>query len=139
MPLQAVTGRCIFLNERMLVEDDPRQLKSLRRGWCLGSEAFRKELLAQMSERIGEHHYGEERAESDLEQAERVVREGLIKLGWTERDLAMRAKGDARKVKLAVRLRAETTATIKWIAQRLKMGTSTYLNHLLYWHRRETR
>jgi hypothetical protein len=37
-------------------------------------------------------------------------------------------------LKLAVRLRAATTVTVKWIAQRLRMGTWT---HLLYWHRRE--
>ena len=35
-----------------------------RRGWCLGEEAFRKELLALMSERLGAEHYGEERKES---------------------------------------------------------------------------
>jgi putative transposase len=142
IPRDSKEGRREFgrrMEMRRLAEDDPKQLKSLRRGWCLGSEAFRKELLAQMSERIGEHHYGEERAESDLEQAERVVRRELEKLGWTERDLMLLAKGDARKVKLALRLRAETTATVKWIAQRLKMGTATYLNHLLYWHRRKTK
>jgi hypothetical protein len=33
-------------------------------------------------------------------------------------------------------LRADTTATIKWIAQRLHMGSWTHVNHLLYWQRR---
>jgi len=130
-------GRRMELRRR--AEDDPKQLKGLQRGWYLGSEAFRKELLAQMAERIGENHYGEERAQSETERAERVVQDGLKGLRWKEADLAARAKGDPAKVKLAVRLRLETTATVKWIAQRLKMGTSTHLNHLLYWHRRETR
>jgi hypothetical protein len=31
----------------------------------------------------------------------------------------------SRKVRLALRLRAETAATIKWIAQRLQMGSWT--------------
>ena len=35
--------------------------KAIRRGWCLGEERFRKELLAQMTEKMGEHHYGQER------------------------------------------------------------------------------
>jgi hypothetical protein len=43
------------------------------------------------------------------------------------------------EVKIAMRLRRESIMTFKWIAERLKMGTSMHLNHLLYWHRRETR
>ena len=87
---------------------------------------------------MGEHHYGEERAQTETEQAEGIVRESLKRLGWKEADLEVRAKGDREKVKLAVRLRTETSVTIKWIAQRLCMGTWTHLDHLLYWHRRET-
>ena len=30
--------------------------KAIRRGWCLGEETFRKELLAQMTERRGAEH-----------------------------------------------------------------------------------
>jgi hypothetical protein len=37
---------------------------------------------------------------------------------------------------LAERLRAETTMTLGWIAERLAMGTRGYLNHLLYHQRK---
>ena len=40
------------------------------------------------------------------------------------------------KVALAARLRAETTMTLGWIAERLAMGTRGYLNHLLYRRRK---
>ena len=130
-------GRRMELRRRS--EADPKGMKALRRGWCLGSEGFRQELLAQMRERIGEHHYGPVRAESEASRAEGVVREGMRALGWREADLGKRAKGDPEKVKLALWLRGETTATIKWIARRLRMGTSTHLNHLLYWRRRKAR
>jgi hypothetical protein len=33
---------------------------------------------------------------------------------------------------MRARLRAETTMTVGWIAERLAMGTRGYLNHLLY-------
>jgi len=66
------------------------------------------------------------------------VLEGLQRLGGNEADLEGRAKGDREKLKLAVLLRQETTVTVKWIAQRLRMGTGTHLNHLLYWQRRKT-
>lgn len=46
------------------------------------------------------------------------------------------AKGDPEKVALAARLRAETTMTVVWIAERLGMGTRGYLNHLLYLRRK---
>jgi len=62
----------------------------------------------------------------------------MKRLGWKQADLEARPKGDREKLKLAVRLREETTVTVKWIAERLKMGTWTHLNYLLYWHRRET-
>ncbi len=48
-----------------------------------------------------------------------------------EADLKSRPKGDAVKVALAARWRAETTMTVGWIAERLAMGTRGYLNRLL--------
>jgi REP element-mobilizing transposase RayT len=140
IPRDSAAGRHEF-GQRMALrrasEDDPAQVKSLRRGWYLGSETFRQELLAQMNEKIGEHHYGAQRVESQTERADQIIREGLQRLEWTEDDLTARAKGDREKVKLAVRLRRETPMTIKWIAQRLSTGTWTYLNHLLYRQRHE--
>ena len=40
------------------------------------------------------------------------------------------------KVPLAARLRAETTMTVGWIAQRLTMGTRGYLNYRVYRQRK---
>jgi len=67
------------------------------------------------------------------EQVAEIMRVGLKQLGWKEAHLEARAKGDRQKVELVVRLRAETTVTVKWIAAQLQMGTWTHLNHLLYW------
>jgi hypothetical protein len=41
-------------------------------------------------------------------------------------------KGHPFKVRLAAKLRAETTVTVSWIAERLAMGTQGHLAHLLY-------
>jgi hypothetical protein len=38
-------------------------------------------------------------------------------------ELRERAKGDKGKVAMAVRLRQETTMTLKWVAERLAMGS----------------
>jgi hypothetical protein len=95
-------------------------------------------LLAQMTERIGAEHYGAERLETDVEKAERIVGEELKARRWKESDLVKRAKGDPGKVKIAGRLRAESLVTVKWIAERLRMGTASYLNNRLYRWRKGT-
>ncbi len=111
--------------------EDGEEFGPLLRGWCVGSEEFRQELLAQMS--AGPEHYGEEIRESGEQKAKRVIQAELKKLGWKEADLEARRKGDPEKVRMALRLRAETTMTLGWIAQALQMGTKTHLSHLLYW------
>jgi hypothetical protein len=60
----------------------------------------------------------------------------MKRLKWGEAELRRRAKGDVAKVALAVRLRQETVMTLKWIAERLQMGTGGYVNHLLYQRRK---
>lgn len=110
--------------------------KKLRRGWCLGAESFRKELLGQMKERMGAEHYGGERQETMEAHAEGIVLQELKRLRWGEDELEQRAKGDPGKVALAARLRAETAVTVRWIAERLAMGAPGYVNHLLYRRRK---
>src|SRR5207247_295694 len=111
--------------------------RAIRRGWCLGDEGFRRELLQQIDGRMGEHHYGEERRESAEAKAQRLVAEGLRKAHWTEADLRRRRKSDPVKIGLAAQLRRETTMTLKWIAERLQTGAWTHLNKQLYEHRKE--
>jgi REP element-mobilizing transposase RayT len=112
------------------------EFKRIRRGWCLGEETFRQELLTQMSGRIGAEHYGSERAETDAQKAEGIIATELKRRGWTEATLRARPKGDASKVQLAERLRAETVRTVEWLAQRLHLGSRAYAHHLLWRARR---
>ena len=75
-----------------------------------------------MIERMGAEHYGEERAETAEALAKLIIAEEL-KLGRRqEADLKTRPKGDSVKLVLAARLRAETTMTVGWIAERLAMS-----------------
>jgi hypothetical protein len=69
-------------------------------------------------------HYGEEIAESVEAKAEGIVAGGLRKLKWTGKDLE--TQGEPGNVRMARRLRQETTMTLKWIAQRLRMGSWTH-------------
>lgn len=69
--------------------------------------------------------YGKEIRESSEEKAGRLVRQELKRIGWKEADLEKARKGAPKKVKIALRLRQETTMTLAWIARRLHMGTKT--------------
>jgi len=109
---------------RRLAEADEAALKVLRRGWCLGSGEFQRQMLEAMEGKLGEHHSGELRRESAEFQAERIVAEELKRLGWNESDLVSRRKSDPGKLGMAARLRQETTLTLKAIARRVQLGTS---------------
>jgi hypothetical protein len=80
-------------------------------------------LLEQVSARPGPRHFGEAVQEASEAQAERLVVEGLKRLGWTEEVLRAKRKGDASKVALARELRSGTTMPPAWIAERLWMGS----------------
>jgi hypothetical protein len=58
----------------------------------------------------------------------------LKELRWREQELVHRLKADPGKVKMARRLRQETTTTLAWITGRLRMGPWTYLPNRLKLH-----
>ena len=117
--------------ETRRAQEDGDEFKAIRRGWCLGSDMFRKELLESVGAGASEPYRADARRETTEEKARRILNEELDKLGWTGAELAKRAKGDVRKVRMARRLRAETAATLKWIANELHMGTWTHVSNLL--------
>jgi hypothetical protein len=96
-------------------------------------------LLEQIAGKRGASRYGEELVEAEEARAQRLVGEALRKKGWSDKELKARRKGDAFKVQLAAKLRAQTTVTAGWIAERLHMGTRGHLAHLLYRYDRAKR
>jgi REP element-mobilizing transposase RayT len=134
LPKDSAAGRREFARQmeaRRRQKGGDAAWAAIRRGWFFGADELKRELLAQASERVGAQHYGAERQESGAAKAERLVREGLAALAWEEADLRRRRKGDPGKVRLARRLRQETTMTLAWIAQRLHMGVGTHVSNLL--------
>jgi len=133
IPQDSTAGRRQF--ERMMEQrrglDDPQGLKAVRRGWFLGDEPFRQELLEQMAKKMGRNHGGDERQETAEAQAERIVAEELRRRKWGLSELERRRKGDREKVRIARRLRTETTMTLNWISKRLKMGAGGHVANCL--------
>jgi hypothetical protein len=124
------------MERRRSEETDPEALKALRRGWCFGTGAFKREMLTRMEGGLREHHAGELRAEVAQAKAERIVAEELQRRGWAEEELARRSKSDIDKLEIAARLRRETTMSIKSIAARIHLGTSKAANVKLHNHMR---
>jgi hypothetical protein len=69
--------------------------------------------------------------EADETRAERVPKEKLRRHRRTEAELSLWRKGSPKKAQIAWQLRKRTTTTLKWIAERLKMGTWTYVSNCL--------
>jgi putative transposase len=133
IPKDSPAGRQAFAQamEQRRREDLDQEFKRIERGWYLGNEQFRRELLEQVTVGPGPSHFGEAVQEAVELTAEKLLAQALKRKGWTERDLAGRSKGDAGKVDLAEQLRAGTTMPLSWIAKRLSMGSRGYLTWLL--------
>jgi REP element-mobilizing transposase RayT len=110
------------MERRRLEETDPEALEAFRGQWCVGTEAFRKECLEKMEDKLSDNHPGSARLGSAAAKAERLIAQELARLGWTPEDLLQRAKSDPLKLALAGKLRRETILSIKQIAERLSLG-----------------
>jgi len=108
---------------RGLEAGQEQALRARRRGWCLGSEPFKQQKLEELDGQLGQQHFRQMRLELAQSKAERIISEEFRRLGWQEADLASRRKRDPGKLEIAVRLRKETTLSVKHIAARLELGT----------------
>jgi hypothetical protein len=84
-----------------------------------------------------DENYRVERPGSKQGRAQGVVTKELNRIGWSEVELRNRRKRDKKMVRLAARLRKETSMSLKWIAQWLEMGSWTYVSNLLIAERKK--
>jgi hypothetical protein len=74
---------------------------------------------------------GPEWRETNEKKAERILSEELNGRGWQAQQLGELPKADPEKLKIAQRLRTETSVSLRWIAERLSMGAPAYLGNCL--------
>ncbi len=129
--LPETTRKFAALMEARRQGESQEEFKPLERGWCVGSQQFRADMLKYIEEQRGKWHYGAELRESAEAKAERLIQEALQKEGVAAEQLAAWRKGHPFKVALAARLRKETTVTVEWISHRLIMGSRASLAQLL--------
>ena len=139
IPKDRPAGRRRFgqmMEQRRKQESPEADWKAIERGWCLGDEEFKAELLAHMHQLRGDH-YGPELRQADQAHAPALLQKELRARNWNEADLAQRRKGDLEKVEIAWRLRQQTSMALKWVARKLQMGSWAYLSNLLLLKRKE--
>lgn len=103
--------------------------KEIRRGWCLGGNLFREDMLVRMDgvleagQRASFSGVGV--ARHDEVEAERLVGLGMAALGMQDSDLESMAKGASAKYAIAWIIRKNTSVRTGWIKKRLSMGAAT--------------
>jgi REP element-mobilizing transposase RayT len=111
--------------------------KSLRRGWYVGGENFRKGLLARVRETLSGKgrvlHSGRGSQSHDQSRAEEMLVAGLDLLKLRREDLPNLPKGQTEKQVLAWWLYGQTTAKRRWIAEQLAMGYETRVSQAVSW------
>jgi putative transposase len=120
-----------FARRMSMVRLKPGEQIALSKDWKFGAEDFADWLADKLSRRGHRGERARERRETDEALAERVIVEMLSDSGWRELDLTSFPKGHNVKVTIAQRLRSETPMTYRWIADRLHMGSASYVSNLL--------
>ena len=117
-------------------ENDPSARTALARkfcrGWAVASKEYRndlKKMYADLEEPAGWR--GPEVSELREEKWERALGTLMSSAGKTQKDALHSPKSAKWKVNIARSLRASTTATNAWIAQRLVMGHPTRVCNLI--------
>jgi hypothetical protein len=102
----------------------------IRSEWKIGADDFSDWLADKLARRGRKEERAKERRETDAALAEALVQKELAKVRWREIDLALHSKGHPVKTKIARELRSVTPMSRQWIADRLKMGSASYLSAL---------
>lgn len=100
--------------------------KSIRRGWVLGDESFRQEMLGYIGEQVEsrqrESYSGEEIKAIDQKKAERLLKRGLRGVGLTQEELQDLKTTDRRKQALTWLIRSSVLVSSGWICTELGLG-----------------
>lgn len=101
----------------------------IRRGWYVGGEHFRKDLLKRLDQVFEsnrrESYSGGAKFQHGEDEAIKLLEMGLEALGLRLDDLAEQKKGSAAKYAIAWLIRQHTSVPTSWIKERLMMGTAT--------------
>lgn len=136
------TGRRQYRDFLRELSDDPSEqremgFESLSRGWAVGSDPFKQEVLSHCCEEKLRQVVEAEASEMRELRWDRSLVEALRLLGRKRADLPKERKGAPWKVALARHLRERHLAPYRWISDQLKMGAVSSVQSLVSLHRRQ--
>ena len=107
----------------------------IRRGWCLGGEDFREEMVKAldgvMKEKRRDSFAGTESRKHDVLEAGRLLERGLLRVGVDSEELTSLKKSDPRKMVVAWLIRRNTAVRNEWISEQLHMGRASKLSYFV--------
>ena len=106
---------------------------AMNRGWAIGTNGWRAAVAkdhARLS--LNQGYRKSETIEVKVLQWQAALDRILVEIGKTESDIQADRKGAGWKVAAVQALRSQTTASLSWIAARLRMGTADSVSHHLY-------
>lgn len=120
----------------LLDESNPRKraelFKHYCRGWFIGTNEAKSELTRNLTNQHPDVRWeGADQSTLNAARWESIVLEELKRARKTEADIGSDKKGAEWKVRIAKRLRKETTVKNPWIAQRLSMGHPNHVSLLV--------
>ncbi len=105
------------------------QWNQIRRGWHVGGEAFKSEMLDRLSNILtrdkGTPFGGAIIQEHDEHRAERLLQNGMVRLRINDSDFPNMPGCSPEKYALAWLVRRQTSVKVEWIKKRLLMGRAT--------------
>lgn len=101
--------------------------KQLRRGWYLGSDTFRDQLMDWAAGLARTRHRpayagSEPLRRHDEKEAEQLLQTGLCRLGLAMEEARQLRKSDPRKQAVAWWVKSQSVVGDRWIARQLEMG-----------------
>jgi REP element-mobilizing transposase RayT len=119
-------------------ELDAEAMRALRRGWFLGEDRFRDQLLNLMDQVTSKAKNKKSIAgaainEHNEQEAESIIAKMSKKLKLIDQlnEWEKLRRNDPRKIIIAAMIRYKTTMTNQWLAERLQLGDSTSVSRFV--------
>lgn len=115
-------------------EPEQRQLgfSKMSKGWVIGSDAFKRELIAEHREKVSQKAMASPGWSEARELFLRKELEALLHAKRkTDEDIVKDRKGADWKVEVAAAMKRGTTVTNRWLSQALRMGHPSEVSRLV--------
>lgn len=132
---QFMQKRVLELSESEAPWNVDERWAKIRRGWCLGGEEFREEMVelldGVMDGKRRDSFVGTEVRKHDVMEARKLLEEGMELVGLRPEELTELKKNDPRKMAVAWMIRRNTAVRNEWISEQLHMGRASKMSYFV--------